>query len=55
MLNVFIFPSSNAAPLLSHLIHVCVCVCESVVHTHACMHLCVASWQNVGHGGTAAP
>lgn len=46
----FIFPSG---PLLSHLIHVFVCVCVSGGE-YSCVHLCVASWQNVGHGATAA-
>lgn len=31
---------------------VCVCVSGGA---YSCMHLCIASWQNVGHGGTAAP
>lgn len=34
---------------------VCLCVCERVGDAYSCMHLCVASWQNVGHEGTAAP
>lgn len=49
---LYIFPSG---PQLSHLIHVFVCESKrgwGGVHTHACS--CVASWQNVGHGATAA-
>lgn len=48
--DFFVFPSG---PQLSHLIHVSVCVCVSG-GAYSCMHLCVASWQNVGHGGSAA-
>lgn len=31
----------------------CLCVCVSG-SAHSWMHSCIASWQNVGHGGTAA-
>lgn len=48
--DFFVFP---CGPQLSHLIHVSVCVCVSG-GAYSCMHLCVASWQNVGHGGSAA-
>lgn len=33
----------------------CLCVCVSGSGSaHSWMHSCIASWQNVGHGGTAA-